>query len=134
MEVQQYIQLSDFKLRQLDCFQVWGFLIIFFLAVNKLEYTSSSILQKPFFETADMNVMRQRGKHWLFGMQWFSGWTLACGTHYPTVKFVEAGGEKGDREGWVLENLSRISSPIVDSSVKSGLSGFETQREAAMTK
>lgn len=40
------------------------FLILFVIktfAVNKLECTSQSILQKPFFETADMNVMRPGG-------------------------------------------------------------------------
>lgn len=73
-------------------------------AVNKSGSTSPSILQKPFYKTTDMNVMRpgEWGEHWLFGMQWFSGWTLACGRHYPTVKFSEAGRERGFREGGFL--------------------------------
>lgn len=69
MEGQQCTQLRGPKIRQLDCIQVWAFLIMLnylkkkknIFAVNKSESMSPSILQKPVFEIADMNVMRPGG-------------------------------------------------------------------------
>lgn len=69
-----------------------------------------------------------RGEHWLFGMQWFSGWTPACGTHYPTVKRGGRGdgGRGTGRVGFFFfEILSRILNPVLDLSVKVCLYHFE---------
>lgn len=98
---QRFAQLRGLKVHQVDC--------IFNNACCCKQIGIYEPIHSPEAILRDSRHERNeaggwwRGEHWLFGMQWFSGWTLACGTHYPTVKFSEAGGERGDggRGGWV---------------------------------